>query len=178
MTYSVMLERFPWDGSPAIGWWKDQDPVTFYHGTNIANLDRISRMGILSPSVGSTAGWVSLALEPNTSHGYASMTGGETNFRSAGMKARTLPEQERAVLIVSCPMAWVIDNMDPRLRGNTDRRTKLLDKAEYDAFEGADSEYYQLTEIRVRDSVPPEMVIGYMIKRPSFSSSKQPAASL
>ncbi len=156
-----------WNNNPKIGWWLDNNPVRFYHGTNIKNLEGILDEGIYAPSSGPTSGWVSLALEPNTAFGYASMSGGESSFRAAGAKAHHVPAKERVVLILEIPQNYFLSKMAPA-RGNMDtQRNKLKDRELYDAWARSgktDQEYYQLTEIRLPDFVPSSFIVGYMKK--------------
>ncbi len=66
------IKQKPFDKNPKIGWWLDQGKtLRFYHGTHIRNIDWVEKNGLLAPTEGSTAGWISLALEPHTAHGYA-----------------------------------------------------------------------------------------------------------
>lgn len=157
------VTKIQWQKSPAIGWWMDHDPVRFYHGTNIANLPAVFEHGLKAPTSGPTAGWVSLALEPNTAFGYASM-GGESDFRAANGRPVAVPANKRAVIVIDLPLAWVKSNMNPHLRGNIEwTKAKLTDKNLYDKWTKSDSEYYMMTEIRV-PFVPPQYFVGYMTK--------------
>lgn len=159
-----MIREVPWLGSPKVGWWRDRDPVRFYHGTQLKNVDQVLKEGLRAPTEGPTAGWVSLALDPNTAQGYASM-GGESGFRAAGAKAAHVPQEQRAVLVVDLPRAWMEAHMNREMRGNIDwTRDRLVDRGLYERWRRSDSEYYQLTEIRVPVIVPPRFLRGYMRK--------------
>lgn len=168
-----------------IGWWLDSDPCTFYHGTHISRKESIEQNGIYAPKDGPTARWVSLALEPQTAKGYASMTGGESAFRKAGNAARHVPMNERIVAILSIPQNYFLPKMAPA-RGNMDNeRSKLLDKERYlkekkewinrvqkrtgktedqitSLLYKFDQEYYAITEIRLPDLVPSNFIIDWM----------------
>jgi hypothetical protein len=157
---------------PKIGWWLDHDPVTFYHGTHERNLESILKSGIAAPKEGYTAGWVSLALEPNTAHGYASMSGlgGETQFRmktfrSAGTKAAHVPNEERVTFVIKIPQNDFMKKMAPMRGAMTDIAKRLTDKDEYQKLvvDGgmSDAEYYARTEIRYPDLIPPKFIVGY-----------------
>ena len=74
----------------------------FFHGSTLANLERILSQGIRRPNTGYTADTVSLALRPDTARAYAAM-GGESGFRAAGAKARTIPIDQRALFQVNIP---------------------------------------------------------------------------
>ena len=169
-------KKVSWNGTPQIGWWEDNDPVVLYHGTHINNTQGILKDGIFAPKEGYTAGKVSLALEPNTAFGYASMSGacGETEFRKQGGKARHTPPEERVVFILQVPRSIVRENM-LGARGNIEEyRNKLVDPELYKKWvqehggenydHKFDQQYYALTEIRLPDHVSSEYIVGYMTK--------------
>lgn len=159
-----IIKHIPWNSHPKIGWWLDNDPITFYHGTHKDNAQNIIGSGLYAPSTGPTANWVSLALEPNTAFGYASMAGGETTFRSVGKKAKHIPPADRVVFIIKLPKDKVLKNMGAR-RGNIEEYKKRLeDKDLYDAWKKTDSEYYQLTEIRYPYKIDISYLYGWMKK--------------
>lgn len=159
------LQQLPWDKNPKIGWWKDGDHLHMYHGTHVSRLGEIARHGIRAPEKGPTAGSVSLTHDPHTAHGYASMHGGESNFRSAGAQAQHVPHEDRAVLHLKIPRKWAEKNMNPHLRGNIDSvRDNLTNRAKYEAHALAgrpDHEHYATTELRFKDRVPPKFIQGY-----------------
>lgn len=159
------MKQLKWVGNPKIGWWADNEYLYLFHGTHKDNLPAIINSNhILAPKSGPTAGWVSMALEPNTAHGYASM-GGESAFRAAGAQARHVPESDRVVIVAKVPMTWIQANMNKEMRGNVNStRKKLTDKAEFEKFKGSDSEYYALTELRFKDQFPLSFVVGFMKK--------------
>jgi len=158
-------KKFAWKGSPNIGWWADRNTVLFYHGTHHSRLSTILDSGLKAPTKGPTANWVSLALEPNTAFGYASM-GGETAFRAAGSKAVHIPASERVVLVIKMPMSFIKKNMEKEFRGNIDdTRARLTDKSEYESWKGSDQEYYAMTELRFPKVVDPKFILGYMVKK-------------
>lgn len=164
MVIEDMLQELPWDPDPKIGWWRDNDPIRLYHGTHISRIRDIAASGLVS-----STGWVSLAVDPYTARGYASMTGGESEFRKAGKRARHAPMEERAVLVIEAPLGWLLENYDPSMGGNIGTaRARMTDKSLYDDYDGSDYSYYALTELRVRDEVPPEYIVGYM----TFGSKK------
>ena len=159
-------KKHPWDKNPKIGWWKDHETVTMYHGTHEKNLAGIKKHGLKAPEHGPTAHKVSLTHDPHTAHGYASMTGGESAFRGAKDKAQTVPHHHRATLIIKAPRHWVEKHHDKTLGGNMDR-SKLADKSTYEKHKakgGHDHEHYQATELRFHH-IPPEYIHGYMKKR-------------
>ena len=166
-----------WNGTPEIGWWLDSDVITFYHGTHINNLNGILESGIFAPKEGYTAGKISLALEPNTAFGYASMSGagGETAFRSKGTGAAHTPGNERVIFIIQIPKNVIKENMIAARGNMEDYRMKLVDETLYQQWrEGKggesydaskfDQQYYALTEIRLPEHVPAEYIVGYMQK--------------
>lgn len=161
------LPSLEWDKDPKIGWWGDGDHLTMYHGTHESRLPEIEKHGIVAPDHGPTAGWVSMTHDPNTAHGYASMTGGESAFRAAGAKAQTVPHHERVVLVAKIPRDWAEKNMNPHLRGNIEGyRERLNDRSLYDKHTGPDHEYYAGTELRFKDRVPREFLVGHMRRYP------------
>lgn len=166
MKISDIQPTLQWPYKRDLGWVWDNNPITFFHGTHVRNIPHILKNGIAAPTSGYTAGAVSLALDPFTARGYASMsgTGGETEFRKAGAKAVNTPLNERAVLVLEIPREWVKSHM-MKMRGNMeDHSDKLMDHNKYIDFKGSDFEYYALTELRFPDKVPPGFIRGWMIK--------------
>lgn len=157
------LREIPWDKNPKIGWWRDKSHVTLYHGTHDSNVDSIREKGLHAPKHGPTAGNISMALEPHTAHGYASMTGGESAFRAAGAGARHVPHSERSVMVYRVPKAWMDRHTNPHLRGNTDDvRDNLTSRQKYEkhaASGRADHEHYAKTELRF-SHVPSKFLVG------------------
>jgi len=164
----------PW-AYPEIGWWADNDPLTLYHGTHIKNIEGILESGIFAPKQGYTAGKVSLALDPFTAHGYASMSGqgGETAFRSQGGKAKDTPHNERVVFVLKIPQSIIQENMLAARNNMETTRDKLVDREKYEQWKQEhggeeyeawrfDKGYYELTEIRLPDHVSESYIIGYM----------------
>jgi hypothetical protein len=156
------MKKFKWEPSPKIGWWKDRKSLILYHGTNYKNADSIFSNGISAPTSGHTANWVSLALEPNTAYGYASMSGGETTFRNG--KAIHVPGYERVIIVLKIPLTDILSNMDKSLRGNLDKSI-LTDKEKYEKWKKSDQEYYAASELRFPKKVPKKYIYGYMIKK-------------
>lgn len=163
----IKKPEYKWLKDPKIGWWADRSSLLMYHGTHINNLEAIIENGIYAPKSGPTANWVSMALDPYTANGYASM-GGESAFRAAGAKARHIPENERVVLVCKFPMSWIQQNMEKNFRGNVDStRDKLTNKERYLEHKKSgktDHEYYALTELRFPKHIDPKFIIGYMRK--------------
>lgn len=162
MLYLELIEnKIPFK-NPQIGWWRDNDPLTLYHGTHKRNLESILENGISAPKSGPTAGWVSLALEPNTAFGYASMSG-ESAFRAAGAKAVHVPMKDRVVLVLE--IKWSDLEGKFTFGGNTEiPYSHLTQKELYDRWKKSDIEYYQQAEIRVPKHVPAKYIKGYMTK--------------
>lgn len=156
------FKEMPFDSNPIIGWWRDQNPLRMYHGTNKANLESVLKNGITHRDP--TTGLISLAFDPNTARGYASMSGGEANFRKAGANAKYVPIDKRITIVVELAQRWIESYMDPRLSGNIgDAKEKLLNKELYDNYDGPDYAYYALTELRVDMEVPVKYIVGYML---------------
>lgn len=162
---SSNIKELQWNGNPKIGWWEENSSLILYHGTHWSNIEYISKNGITAPNSGPTANWVSLALEPNTAFGYASM-GGESGFRAAGAKAKTILPEDRIVLVLKLPMPYVKKFMETEFRGNVkETKTKLTNKTEYDSWKRSDQEYYALTELRFPKNVPSKYIVGFMRKK-------------
>jgi len=159
------IKKMPYERFPKIGWWEDNKILTLYHGTHVSNIEYIEKNGLISPKDGYTAGIVSLALEPNTSWGYASMsgTGGEAaSIRNAGAKAKTTPKKERVVFVIEMPLAYVKKHI---LNINYDTSKDKLTKRElFDVWNNSDQEYYALTELKLKVPVDPKYIKGYMTK--------------
>ena len=160
------IKEKSFDKNPKIGWWLDMDPIRFYHGTHIRNIEFVEQNGLLAPSTGSTAGWISLALEPHTAHGYASMSGagGETAFRDAGSKAQITDKKERVVFIIEIPQKIVLSKMAKERGAMQSTKTRLVNREEFEAWTKSDQEYYALTEIRMPKVIDPKYIKGYMKK--------------
>lgn len=164
---AISISRFP-----KIGWWLDNDPVTFYHGTHEKNLPFILKHGIVAPTTGATAHWVSLAIEPNTGHGYASMSGagGESSFRSSGANVVSVPHNERITFIIEMKQSDFLKKMAPERGAMQSTKNRLTDKAEYTKLvtngRMSEAEYYATTEIRYPNSIPVKYIKGYSYLRP------------
>lgn len=154
------------------GWWLDKNEIMFYHGTHKNNLKFIEQHGIVAPTEGSTAHWVSLALDPYTAHAYAAMSGegGETKFRQAGGRPVNVPHSDRVVLVVKLSKNDVIEKMAPARGAMEETRNRLRSKEEYERLvvkgKMSDEEYYMKTEIRYPNVVSPEHIVGYTYLRP------------
>jgi hypothetical protein len=154
--------KLPWNGSPAIGWWRDGSKLRVYHGTDLQHYDSIAKTGLdrLDPKTG----MISFALEPFTARAFSVM-GGEARFLGAGAHAKTVPENKRITLVFDLPRAFVDAHEDPDLRGNDpEHKKRLQDEDEYRKFKGGDQQYYQLCELRVNAKVPAKYLVGYMVK--------------
>lgn len=163
---------------PRIGWWLDNDPVTFYHGTHKSNFKNIQEFGLKSPTSGRTAGLVSLALDPNTSLGYANMYGGEVAFSAAGKNQKQTTVQERIVVVFKIPKSYFQDKIVPLGEYNSPEQVKRLpDKSIYESwvkskqeqFKGDypiafDQQFYAYCEICLPDLVPARFISGVLSK--------------
>jgi len=155
------IKQQKFNPSPKIGWWLDNDPITFYHGTHIRNKEYVEKEGLMS-----SEGWVSLALEPNTAFGYASMSGvgGEKNFRKSTTKVEYVKPKDRIVFVVRLPKSLILKKMAPERGAMQSTKTKLVNKSEYEGWKKSDQEYYALTEIRI-PKVEPKYIVGFEIKK-------------
>lgn len=159
-------KEIPWSQEDT-GWWEDGDSVTVFHGTHERNIPDILKNGLtrMDPDTG----MISLALEPHTAKGYASMsgTGGEASFRKVGAKIKHTPMNERAVFKIVIPRDWLEANMDKNLSGNIGTaKNRMKSKEEYELFKKfekkPDTAYYQLAELRVKKPVPAKFIKGVM----------------
>jgi len=168
LQFIAETKKLSWITNPKIGWWKDTVPLIMYHGTHISNVESISSTGLFAPTTGPTADWVSLAFDPNTAFGYASMSGGEAAFRAAGAKPKFTKPEDRAVLVLKFKNGFkdlVKLHYDDKLGGNLSKqREHLLSKEIYDQFDGPDQQYYQLSEIRIPKKLDKKYIIGYTKK--------------
>lgn len=161
---SVDHHEIPWEKNPKIGWWKDHDHVTLYHGTHDSRVASIRKHGLKAPEHGPTKGNISLTLDNRTAHAYASMSGGESAFRAAGAKANHTPHEHRSVLHYRVPRAWLEKHMDPHLKGNMNDHLTNKEKYLRHAASGQpDHKYYETTEFRVKH-LPHEYLIGHSKK--------------
>lgn len=164
----IIENQIPWEGSPKIGWWEDQTVLRLYHGTHIRNVKDIQKDGLTRKDP--DTGMISLALEPNTAYGYASMSGsgGESDFRKAGTRVTHTPSRERAIFVLDIPMDWIKQHYDTNLSGNIGQaKQHMKSKQKYDEWMkkyNDDQSYYAITELRVKESVPRKFIKGYMIK--------------
>lgn len=163
--------EIPFEHNPKVGWWDDEhkDHVIVYHGTHKRNMHDIYKHGITHKDP--TSGMISVALEPHTAHGYASMSaaGGEHHFRYSGGKARNTPHEDRTVFKLKIPKKWIHQHKDPNFHGNLGHSHKrLTDKSEYERMskepDHADHHYYAMSELRLNHSIPKEFIIGHMHK--------------
>jgi len=158
------IKKVPFVRAPKIGWWEDNKILTLYHGTHIRNIEYVEKNGLVAPKEGYTAGIVSLALEPNTAWGYASMSGagGESSFRDAGSKVKTTSQKERVVFVIEMPIDYVKKHILP-INYDTSK-DKLTNKALYEKWTKEDQLYYALTELKFKVPVSPKYIKKYMTK--------------
>jgi hypothetical protein len=165
MLLEANIKKKSWDKNPKIGWWLDNKKITAYHGTHINNIDWVVQNGLKAPTEGYTAGIVSLAMEPNTAWGYASMSGagGEVeSLRNAGAAVKSTSHKERVVFILEFPKSFLLKHISA-----IDYRTsqdKLSNKELYDEWTKTDQEYYMMTELKFKGTVDPKFIKGYMTK--------------
>lgn len=107
--------------------------MILYHGTHKSNKESILKNGIQT-----YGGFVSLTPRPDVARGYASMSG-EKAFRKAGRKARTIPLEDRLIVIVDLP-----NNIKYQIRG-----AGLLPGHEYRIFELVKPEWIVDTKLAI-----------------------------
>lgn len=163
----ISENKIQWDGYPTIGWWEDMDPIILYHGTHKNNKQSVLDNGLnrMDPDTG----MISLTLDPNTALGYASMSGGEAEFRKIGNKPKHVPIKDRIVFKFAIPKSWFNKNYDQTLSGNlSTEKKRLTNKSEYEKWisknKDNDQGYYALSEFRFNKPVPAKFIVGYMSK--------------
>lgn len=162
------IQEIPFEHNPKIGWWRNSPTVTLYHGTHIKNLENIKKAGVNVKD--KKTGMISFSLDPHTSHGYSSMSGGEANFRSSEARAEHVPHNQRVVVQYNVPRHWIEKHIDSRLGGNLNEMgPKMKDKSLYEKHlsqngPNRDSEYYGTSEIRLSHPIPNQYMAGYMRK--------------
>lgn len=169
-----LLEAIDNNWHPKIGWWLDNDPITLYHGSHESNLDNIKANGLVARKDGRTAGKVSMALDPNTSLGYANMKGGEIAYEKNPIN---VPTDQRIVVKFSIPKSYLQSHIWPIDRYNHGVQLKrLTDKTRYDKwvsektakkgtyYPAFDQEYYAYAEVGFRDIVPAKFITGILKK--------------
>lgn len=169
-------KEIPFEHHPHVGWWKDKAEKdgyhTVYHGTHKRNLPHILKHGITHKDP--RTGMISVTHDPHTAHGYAAMSGsgGEANFRRAGAKAVHTPHEDRVVIKMHLPKHFVDKHHDPHFHGNPNHgnRNKMTDKAHYDNWKKQnphkpDHEFYQVSELRLKEKISPHHIVGYMHKK-------------
>ena len=168
----IAERQLPFDKNPHIGFWKDHDHVTVYHGTHDRHVDHILKNGLTHKDP--KTGMISVTHDPHTAHGYAAMSssGGEANFRATGGNAVNTPHEDRSVIKMKIPKHWADEHMDHDLSGNVGHtRDRMASKDHYDKWKednphSQDHEYYQTSELRFKKEVPSEYIEGVMKKKP------------
>lgn len=158
----IKRNRIRLDEDPDIGWWRDQSELILYHGTHKKHIDSIYENGLNRRDPDTNM--ISLALDPYTAKAYASMSGagGEAAFRRGGV-AET-PEDEKVVFVFKIPMKWVLEHYDKKLGGNVGETfDRMNDENIYINWKGGDRQYYEYTELRFDDVVPPDFITGYVL---------------
>lgn len=163
------VNLIPFEKNPQIGWWEDQDYVTVYHGTHDRNIPDILQNGLHRADP--KTGMISVTADPFTAHGYAAMSGagGEAKFRAAGARPVHVPEEDRSVIKMHIPQAWLKANMDRNLSGNIGvSKDRLMSKDAYVKWKQEnkpDFQYYQTSEFRLAKSIPTNFIVGIMKKK-------------
>lgn len=139
------------------------DPVVCYHGSHAQHLESFFKNGInrKDPSTG----MVSVTLDPYTANAWAALSGvgGDRKAKEVGVVAPTTDHTDRVVIKFAIPKEWADKYIDRSLAGNEPNPLKhMMSKEMYDAYEGTDQSYYQFSELRFSEAVPPEFIVGYM----------------
>ena len=157
-------------------WSQNQDHIVVYHGTHKDNIQHILRNGISNKDP--RTGMISVAFGShgkNVAHGYAAMSG-ERFFRQAGKKAVSVPKEDRRVVVAHLPMDWVRANVDTDFGGNpTEIKARLRSKEAHNQFvakHGTDFLPHETPELRFKQAIPPEFIVGVKKKKTKYVNKK------
>lgn len=116
----------------------------------------------------------------SVAHGYAAMSG-EHNFRQAGAKAETVPDEHRSIVVAHLPMEWVKANVDTNFGGNSPEiKSRLQNREAHKQFvakHGTDFLPHETPEFRFKEAIPPEFIVGVEKKKTKYvtgESKEQP----
>jgi len=177
--------------SKKTNWWldelEDKGTVTLYHGTNIKNLDKIKEEGLKVDKQGFTYA----SPDPDTAGGYSVMAKGEKASKGKKGKAyEQAPREERALLEIEVPKEMLERNI-PLQRSpaskeklfsdkglekfNKADRMKVFGQENVPMDKGYNTPFYELTEVRFKEPISPEMIKGYSIKPETTKVTKEAA---
>ena len=177
--------------SKKTNWWldelEDKGTVTLYHGTNIKNLDKIKEEGLKVDKQGFTYA----SPDPDTAGGYSVMARGEKASKGKKGKAyEQAPREERALLEIEVPKEMLERNI-PLQRSpaskeklfsdkglekfNKADRMKVFGQENVPMDKGYNTPFYELTEVRFKEPISPEMIKGYSIKPETTKVTKEAA---
>jgi hypothetical protein len=162
-------------------WSEHPDHIVVYHGTHTRNIPHILKNGLSNKDP--KTGMVSVTFGSHgksVAHGYAAMSG-EYGFRQAGQKAVTVPDEHRSIVVAHLPMDWVHKNVDRNFGGNpTEVKQRLADPElhrQYVAKTGSDFSPTETPELRFKEAIPPEFIVGVEKKKTKYvtgESKEQP----
>jgi len=175
-------------------WWldelEDKGTVTLYHGTNIKNLDKIKEEGLKVDRKGYTYA----TPDPDTGVGYSVMARGEKASKGKKGKAyEQAPREERALLEIEVPREMLERNI-PLQRSPTSKeklfsdkglekfnkseRMKIFGQENVPMDKKYNTPFYDLTEVRFKEPISPEMIKGYSIKPETRKTNKSKGGSV
>ncbi len=164
-----------------IHWSQNKTHLVVYHGTHTRNIPHILKNGLSNKDP--KTGMVSVTFGSHgksVAHGYAAMSG-EHNFRQAGAKAETVPDEHRSIVVAHLPMEWVKTNIDTNFGGNSPEiRSRLQNREAHEQFvakHGTDFLPHETPEFRFKEVIPPEFIVGVEKKKTKYvtgESKEQP----
>jgi hypothetical protein len=180
--------------SKKTNWWldelEDKGTVTLYHGTNIKNLDKIKEEGLKVDKQGFTYA----TPDADTGVGYSVMARGEKASKGKRGKAyEQAPREERALLEIEIPRKMLERNIslqrsptskeklfsDKGLKNfNKANRIKIFGQENVPMDKKYNTPFYELTEVRFKEPIPPEMIKGYSIKPETKKTNKSKGGSV
>lgn len=152
ITESYTDKKLEWDGNPSLGWHKSWPNTTFYYGTPLTNVKNCLREGIHPINKNDD---VIVSVEPNTAFAQAALS---LQINESIINA---PWCDRAVIQLSIPQKYLKGH---KLVIENDINTRLSNNRLYENWDKSDVEYYALINVRMPMFIPPEYIIGYMVR--------------
>ena len=157
-------------------WSEHPDHIVVYHGTHTRNVPQILKNGLNNKDP--KTGMVSVTFGSHgksVAHGYAAMSG-EHNFRQAGARAETVPDEDRSIVVAHLPMDWVHKNVDTNFGGNSPEvKQRLQNRELHNKFverNGTDFHPYETPELRFKEAVPAKYIVDVTQKRKPMKTFK------
>jgi hypothetical protein len=158
--------------------WADHpDHIVVYHGTHTRNIPHILKNGLSNKDP--KTGMVSVTFGDHgksVAHGYAAMSG-EHNFRQAGAKAETVPDEHRSIVVAHLPMDWVHQHVDRNFGGNSPEiKQRLQNRELHNKFvekNGTDFHPHETPELRFKEAIPAKYIVDVTQKRKPMKTFKE-----